>query len=105
MSPRQGPHVIGAPLAGFSRGDRHPLVGFGRHVGLLDVGDVTFLGLDVTSDASVANAVQQVLEEYGRRRPGQQRRRGLDGAAEETSVVQAQDMFDTNAFGVMRMVT
>ncbi|WP_406499305.1 SDR family NAD(P)-dependent oxidoreductase [Streptomyces sp. NBC_01604] len=26
------------------------------------------------------------------------------GAVEETSVVQAQDMFDTNVFGVMRMV-
>ncbi|MCX4613022.1 MULTISPECIES: oxidoreductase [Streptomyces] len=66
---------------------------------------VTFLGLDVASDASVATAVQEVSERFGRidvlvNNAGV----GSLGAAEETSVEQAQGVFDTNVFGVMRMV-
>jgi NAD(P)-dependent dehydrogenase (short-subunit alcohol dehydrogenase family) len=66
---------------------------------------VTFLGLDVASDASVAAAVQEVSERFGRidvlvNNAGV----GSMGAAEETSVAQAQAVFDTNVFGVMRMV-
>ncbi|WP_330310345.1 MULTISPECIES: oxidoreductase [unclassified Streptomyces] len=66
---------------------------------------VTFLGLDVASDASVATAVQEVSERFGRidvlvNNAGV----GSMGAAEETSVAQAQGVFDTNVFGVMRMV-
>ncbi len=66
---------------------------------------VTFLGLDVASDASVAAAVQEVSERFGRidvlvNNAGV----GSMGAAEETSVEQAQSVFDTNVFGVMRMV-
>lgn len=66
---------------------------------------VTFLGLDVASDASVATAVQEVSERFGRfdvlvNNAGV----GSMGAAEETSVEQAQGVFDTNVFGVMRMV-
>jgi NAD(P)-dependent dehydrogenase (short-subunit alcohol dehydrogenase family) len=66
---------------------------------------VTFLDLDVASDASVTAAVAQVVERFG----------GIDvlvnnagvgsmGAAEESSVAQAQAVFDINVFGVMRMV-
>ncbi|MEU9172990.1 oxidoreductase [Streptomyces sp. NPDC048420] len=67
---------------------------------------VTFLGLDVASDTSVAAAVQEVSERFGRidvlvNNAGV----GSTGAAEETSVNQAQAVFDTNVFGVMRMVT
>jgi NAD(P)-dependent dehydrogenase (short-subunit alcohol dehydrogenase family) len=67
---------------------------------------VTFLGLDVASDATVAAAVQEVIERFGRidvlvNNAGV----GSMGAAEETSVEQAQSVFDTNVFGVMRMVT
>ncbi|EMF57586.1 oxidoreductase [Streptomyces bottropensis] len=67
---------------------------------------VTFVGLDVVSDASVAAAVQEVNERFGRidvlvNNAGV----GSTGAAEETSVAQAQSVFDTNVFGVMRMVT
>ncbi|GEC10018.1 short-chain dehydrogenase/reductase [Streptomyces spinoverrucosus] len=66
---------------------------------------VTFLGLDVASDTSVAAAVQEVSERFGRidvlvNNAGV----GSTGAAEETSVEQAQAVFDTNVFGVMRMV-
>ncbi|MFF4503338.1 oxidoreductase [Streptomyces sp. NPDC001401] len=66
---------------------------------------VTFLGLDVASDTSVAATVQEVSERFGRidvlvNNAGV----GSMGAAEETSVEQAQSVFDTNVFGVMRMV-
>ncbi|WP_222109910.1 oxidoreductase [Streptomyces cupreus] len=66
---------------------------------------VTFLDLDVARDASVTAAVQEVIERFGRidvlvNNAGV----GSLGAAEETSVAQAQAVFDTNVFGVMRMV-
>ncbi|WP_218929674.1 oxidoreductase [Streptomyces sp. Rer75] len=66
---------------------------------------VTFLDLDVASDASVTAAVQQVIDRFGRidvlvNNAGM----GLMGAAEENSVAQAQGVFDVNVFGVMRMV-
>ncbi len=66
---------------------------------------VSFLDLDVASDASVSTAVEQVIERFGRivvlvNNAGV----GSMGAAEETSVAQAQGIFDTNVFGVMRMV-
>jgi NAD(P)-dependent dehydrogenase (short-subunit alcohol dehydrogenase family) len=64
------------------------------------------LALDVTSDASVAAAVNQVLQREGR----------IDllvnnagfgvapAAAEESSMQLAQSIFDTNFFGMVRMV-
>ncbi|WP_211270738.1 oxidoreductase [Streptomyces yerevanensis] len=66
---------------------------------------VTFLDLDVASDKSVTAAVQQVIEKFGRidvlvNNAGI----GSIGAAEETSITQAQGVFDINVFGVMRMV-
>ncbi|MFE0256858.1 oxidoreductase [Streptomyces sp. NPDC059010] len=66
---------------------------------------VTFVDLDVADDASAATAVQEVSERFGRidvlvNNAGV----GSTGAAEETSVEQAQAVFDTNVFGVMRMV-
>ncbi|MER5539572.1 oxidoreductase [Streptomyces mirabilis] len=69
------------------------------------LGSVTFLDLDVASDASVAAAVQEVSERFGRidvlvNNAGV----GSMGAAEETSIEQSQGVFDTNVFGVMRMV-
>ncbi|WP_086560252.1 oxidoreductase [Streptomyces africanus] len=64
------------------------------------LGGVTFLDLDVAGDASAAAAVQQVIKRFGRidvlvDNAGV----GSMGAAEETSVAQAQGVF-----GVMRMV-
>src|SRR5215207_5740381 len=65
---------------------------------------VTFLDLDVTSDESVATVVQQVIERFGRidvliNNAGV----GTAGAAEESSVAQAQGVFDVNVLGVIRM--
>ncbi|WP_213089415.1 oxidoreductase [Streptomyces flaveus] len=69
------------------------------------LGGVTFFDLDVVSDKSVTAVVQQVIEKFGRidvlvNNAGI----GSIGAAEETSITQAQGVFDINVFGVMRMV-
>ena len=65
---------------------------------------VSLLPLDVTMEASVSRVVQTILDAAG----------GIDvlvnnaglgvfGAFEETSIEQAQALFDTNVFGVIRM--
>jgi NAD(P)-dependent dehydrogenase (short-subunit alcohol dehydrogenase family) len=64
---------------------------------------VTYLDLDVTSDESVASAVKQVIDRFGRidvlvNNAGV----GSTGAAEEFSITQTQDIFDINVYGVMR---
>jgi NAD(P)-dependent dehydrogenase (short-subunit alcohol dehydrogenase family) len=82
------------------------VVGTGRDTSrVTPLGGVTFLDLDVASDASVTTAVEQVIVLFGRidvlvNNAGV----GSMGAAEETSIAQAQGVFDTNVFGVMRMV-
>jgi NAD(P)-dependent dehydrogenase (short-subunit alcohol dehydrogenase family) len=62
------------------------------------------LTLDVTSDASVAQAVQAVVGREGRldvvvNNAGF----GIAGAAEDTAVDEARDQFETNFFGTMRV--
>jgi NAD(P)-dependent dehydrogenase (short-subunit alcohol dehydrogenase family) len=69
-----------------------------------DRGGLTFVDLDVTSDESVADVVDGVIGRFGRidvvvNNAGV----GAAGAAEESSVGQAQDVFDINVFGVIRM--
>jgi NAD(P)-dependent dehydrogenase (short-subunit alcohol dehydrogenase family) len=82
------------------------VVGTGRDTSRVTApAGVTYLDLDVTSDESVASLVKQVIERFGRidvlvNNAGV----GSIGAAEETSVAQAQGVFDINVFGVMRMV-
>jgi short-subunit dehydrogenase len=65
---------------------------------------VTMLTCDVTDDASVATLVDEVLDDASRidllvNNAGV----GLFGGAEESSVAQAQALFDVNVFGVIRM--
>lgn len=65
---------------------------------------VTMLTCDVTDDGSVAKLIDDVLAEAGRidllvNNAGV----GLLGGAEESSIVQAQALFDVNVFGVLRM--
>jgi short-subunit dehydrogenase len=65
---------------------------------------VTMLACDVTDDASVAKLVAEVIARAGRidllvNNAGV----GLFGGAEESSVAQAQALFDVNVFGVIRM--
>src|SRR5687767_8341127 len=65
---------------------------------------VTMLTCDVTDDASVAKLVDEVLIKAGRidllvNNAGI----GLLGGAEESSIAQAQALFDVNLFDVLRM--
>jgi NAD(P)-dependent dehydrogenase (short-subunit alcohol dehydrogenase family) len=67
---------------------------------------IAMLACDVTDDVSVTKLVERVLAEAGRidllvNNAGM----GLLGAAEETSTVQAQALFDVNVFGVLRMTS
>jgi len=61
--------------------------------------------LDVTDDASVANAVRQVVAEAGRidvlvNNAGI----GIHGPIEDTDVAEVKEIFETNVFGAMRAV-
>ena len=65
---------------------------------------ITMLIGDVTDDASVAKLVDEVISDAGRidllvNNAGV----GLLGGAEESSIAQAQALFDVNLFGVLRM--
>jgi short-subunit dehydrogenase len=66
---------------------------------------ITMVALDVRSDDSVRGCVQQVVGNAGRldvlvNNAGY----SITGAAEETSVEEAKAQFETNFFGVVRMV-
>lgn len=67
-------------------------------------GGIAMLACDVTDDASVAKMVDDVLAKAGRidllvNNAGM----GLFGGAEESSITQAQALFDVNVFGVFRV--
>lgn len=69
------------------------------------VDGVTFIDLDVTGDVSVTAAVEHVVGQFGQidvlvNNAGT----GLTGAAEENSLAEAQNVFDINVFGVIRMI-
>ncbi|KRE67739.1 oxidoreductase [Arthrobacter sp. Soil736] len=68
------------------------------------VSGVQFVDLDVASDSSVEKAIAEVVQAHGRidvlvNNAGI----GSSGAAEESSAVQAQHVFDINVFGVIRV--
>ena len=65
----------------------------------------TLLTCDITDEASVAAMVKTVLDETSRidllvNNAGF----GISGGAEESSIAQAQDLFDVNLFGVIRAI-
>jgi NAD(P)-dependent dehydrogenase (short-subunit alcohol dehydrogenase family) len=69
-----------------------------------DLPDVELVHMDVTDEATVRDGVESVLEKTGKidiliNNAGY----GLTGALEETSVKEAQQQFDTNFFGVLRV--
>src|SRR5919108_3034430 len=76
------------------------VVGTGRSTsGITQRRGVTFLDLDVTSNESVSTVVRRVIETFGHvdvlvNNAGT----GAAGAAEESSVAQAQRIFDINFF-------
>src|SRR5262245_53853253 len=80
--------------------------GTARHLDAVDpITGVELIRLDVTDEASVTEAVQLVLLKAGRihvlvNNAGY----ALAGALEETSIQEAQEQFDTNFFGVLRMI-
>ena len=68
------------------------------------IAGVELVALDVSDAASVAAAVSTVIERAGRidvlvNNAGV----GVFGAAEESSIAQAQELFDTNFFGLIRV--
>jgi NAD(P)-dependent dehydrogenase (short-subunit alcohol dehydrogenase family) len=68
------------------------------------IAGVELLPLDVSDQASVASAVSTVIQRAGRidvlvNNAGV----GIFGAAEESSIAQAQELFDTNFFGLIRV--
>lgn len=78
--------------------------GTGRRTASKQSDGVTMLTCDVTDDASVAKMVDDVLAKAGRidllvNNAGM----GLFGGAEESSIAQAQALFDVNVFGVLRV--
>lgn len=75
-----------------------------RASGTETVGGVRMLCCDITSETSVADVVREVEAESGRidllvNNAGV----GMTGAAEESSMEQIRQLFDTNVYGTMRM--
>lgn len=96
---------IGAATATALVGAGYDVIGTSRNAASASSGDgVAFLDLDVSSDESVTAFVGEVIERFGRidvlvNNAGV----GSAGAAEESSIAQAQQVFDVNFFGVIRM--
>jgi short-subunit dehydrogenase len=84
----------------------YQVFGTSRRAKAASASGITMLTCDVTSDESVRQAVKEVVARAGRidvlvNNAGQ----SLIGAAEESSIGQAQALFEVNVFGVIRMTT
>jgi NAD(P)-dependent dehydrogenase (short-subunit alcohol dehydrogenase family) len=95
---------IGQATAKTLRNAGFRVFGTSRHAAAERADGVTMLSCDVTDDASVAKLVDEVLAKAGRidllvNNAGI----GLLGGAEESSIAQAQALFDVNVFGVLRV--
>jgi NAD(P)-dependent dehydrogenase (short-subunit alcohol dehydrogenase family) len=96
---------IGRATALALAGAGFEVIGTGRNTTRTPAHDgITLVDLDVSSDESVAAVIRHVIERFERidvlvNNAGI----GAAGAAEESSIAQAQRIFDVNVFGVMRM--
>lgn len=95
---------IGLATAELLRTQGYRVFGTSRSPGQYSVSTFPLLALDVHSDESVRACVRNVLEQAGRidvliNNAGT----GLSGAVEETMLPEAQTVFETNFFGIVRM--
>jgi NAD(P)-dependent dehydrogenase (short-subunit alcohol dehydrogenase family) len=96
---------IGAAIVSRLARDGHRVVGTSRKAGPRNPDGTEMLELDVTSDASAQSCVKSFLERAGRidiliNNAGYLQ----SGAIEEVTLEQAHAQFETNYFGVVRMV-
>ena len=97
---------IGRDLAQTLTQAGYTVVATARQVEVLKGIDAALkLALDVTSPDSIQSAVEQTIQRFGRidvlvNNAGY----AMRGAIEEAPVEQAQQMFDVNVFGVMRVI-
>lgn len=96
---------IGAAIASRLSKDGHRVIGTGRTGGRNRADGVEMVQLDVCSDQSVKSCVDRFLEKMGRidvliNNAGYLQ----SGAIEEVTMEQAQAQFQTNYFGVVRMI-
>jgi len=96
---------IGAAITARLLQDGHRVLGTGRTGGQKNAAGVELLQLDVRSDDSVKSCVDRFLDRMGRidvliNNAGYLQ----SGAIEEVTVAEAQAEFETNYFGVVRMV-
>jgi len=95
---------IGRATAKALQNAGYRVFGTSRRAAAESADGVTMLACDVTDDASVAKMVEEVLAKAGRidllvNNAGI----GLLGGAEESSIAQAQALFDVNVFGILRV--